>query len=80
MAITVIVAISSTRATHPTTMPAIQPAEHPAPEPDSAGSTFTVVSGLLWGLESTSDSVVVSGIVVSAVDTVNVVADSENEN
>ena len=71
MAITVTVA-SSTRATHPTTMPMIQPVEHPPPEPDGAGSTFTVVSGsVLWELESTS--IVVSGTVVSAVDIVTVV-------
>ena len=74
------IAISATRTTHPTTMPAIQPAEHPMLESDCAGSTFTVVSRLLWGLESVSISVVVSGsvTVIADVDSVTVVAGSEN--
>ena len=71
--------MSIMRTTHPTTIPAIQPAEHPTLEPDCAGFTFTVVvSGLLWGLESISS--VVSGTVTSDVDTVTIVAGSENEN
>ena len=75
-------AISITRTTHPTTMPTIQPSEHPTLEPDCAGSMFTVVSGLLWGLESVSISVVVSGsvAVISDVDTITVVTGSKNEN
>ena len=70
---------SSTRTTHPTTMPTIQPVEHP-PEPDCAESTFTVVSGsVLW--ESTSVVDIVSGTVVSTVDVdiVTVVVGSENK-
>ena len=60
---------SSTRTTHPTTMPTMQPVEHLLPEPDCAGLTFTVVSGsVLWELESTSIVDVISGIVVSAID------------
>ena len=74
MTITVTVA-SSTKTTHPTTMPTMQPVEHPRPESDGAGLTFTVASGsVLWELESTS--------IVSAVDVdiVTVVVGSENKN
>ena len=79
--ITVITVTSSTRTTHPTTMPTIQPVEHSPPEPDCAELMFTVVSGsVLWELESTSIVDVVSGTVVSVVDVGIVTAFVGSEN
>ena len=72
----IITVASSTRTTHPTTMPTV---EHPPPEPDCAGLTFTVVSRSVYFGNPINSVVVISGTVVSAVD-IDIVVGSENKN